>query len=91
MKIFRSIFSGTDRNLLQFDLKNPKDWSKLYYLLLNINKRSVLSFTCKCVTVVYDYLVVGCSLPRVETASDLELGLNFPFHIIVTSQGFVQV
>lgn len=71
VKIYKSVSSFVDCELIQSDIQRIAAWSTSNGLALNHRKTKVLSFTRKSVPVCYDYLVAGVKILRVCSVRDL--------------------
>jgi hypothetical protein len=71
LKIFRTIKSSEDCDILQNDLNAVSHWSKANLMYLNIEKCFVITFTNKHQGIVNDYSIDGQVLKRTYIAKDL--------------------
>ena len=85
VKIYRSIKSVNDSQLLQTDLNAFNEWCLVNKLFLNIDKCKVINFTRKNVTLIFPYHFDGIVLNIVDKTLDLgiyiDCKLNFKSHI----------
>lgn len=76
LKIYRSIESGSDAQLLQRDLDTLSKWCSKNKLFLNIDKCSYIHFTNNKNIMSFDYKINNLTLNRVNTVKDLGVLLD---------------
>ena len=70
-KCFRTIRSASDCVLFQGDIDNLVDWSDVWKMAFNMDKCSLCTITRKRNPIIYDYIMSGKALKRVEAQRDL--------------------
>jgi hypothetical protein len=76
LKLYKIISSPADAQILQNSLNSLTDWSDKWHLQLNIDKCSIITFTCKNKPFINNYIMRNSSLSRVQTVSDLGVTLT---------------
>lgn len=75
-KLFRTIKTPLDSNLLQYDLDNISNWCDNNKLYLNVSKCKIITFTRKRVSILNKYFLNGIELERVNLIKDLGVYLD---------------
>lgn len=78
-KIFRVVENDTDCSLLQSDLTRFHDWCTQNHMPLNVSKCTTVSFSRKKTPVMFDYVIDGCSLAKLDKVRDLGVIFNSAF------------
>lgn len=85
MKVYSRIGTLSDALALQSDLDSLQQWCIHNGLHLNVSKCSAVSFTRSKSPVLFDYLISGVTLPRLNSVRDLgvvfDAGLTFNEHL----------
>jgi hypothetical protein len=76
IKLYWAIKSPEDCNLLQSDTNCMQGWCTANYIILNISKTKVISFSWKSNILIYDYKHCQSSITRTDSIEDLGIYLD---------------
>jgi hypothetical protein len=77
IKVFTRISTASDFNALQSSLVNIEDWCHFNCMEMNPSKCNVITFHRSAEPTIFDYMLHGSLLKRVESIRDLGINLTF--------------
>ena len=85
LKIFKTVTTPDDCNLIQSDIDNIQEWAQLNKMSLNVSKCLVVTYSSCLTQIKHNYLISGSSLQRSSQFKDLgvifDSKLSFKPHI----------